>query len=87
MEIKNQMLFNFSELDYYELEELSAIYNAICSIIDAPAKSNTNLCFDFTKKEIFSRLKKEFEKYVESKGYAVQNDFIVSKHCLENDTL
>ena len=80
-------LLNFSELNYYELSELSAIYNAICSIIDAPAKPNTNSCFDFDKKDIFSRLKKEIEWYAIARGYAVQNDFIVSKHCLENDTL
>lgn len=80
-------LFNFSELNHYELRELSAIYNAICSIIDAPVKPNTNLCFDFDKKDIFSRLKKEFEWYVKARGYAVKNDFVVPKHCLENDTL
>lgn len=52
MEIKNQMLFNVSELDYYELEELSAIYNAICSIIDAPAKS-TRICALILQKKRF----------------------------------
>lgn len=83
----NNGLLNFNEFEYYETNELSAFYNAICNIIDAPAKPNTNSCFDFDKKDIFSRLKKEIEFYASSRGYAVQNDFIVSKHCLENDTL
>lgn len=80
-------LLNFRELDYYELRELSAIYNAICSIVDAPAKPNSNQCFDFDKKDIFSRLKKEFEWYVKARGYAVKNDFVVLKLPHDNTTI
>lgn len=80
-------ILNLDVLNDFNLSELSAFYHSVCQVLENCSAQKVNLCFKNNQMVIFQQMKNELEFYASSRGYAVQNDFIVSKHCLENDTL
>lgn len=83
----NLNILNLDTLNDFNLSELSAFYHSVCQVLETCSAQKVNPCFKNNQMVIFQQMKNELEFYASSRGYDVQNDFIVSKHCQENDTL